>query len=138
VPRHSPFVIGLSDAERAQLEARARKYTSPYRDVIRAKIILLAADGLGNEDIAAPVDLPQQIVSKWRKRFFLERVPGLDEEPRGGRPARFSPSVVVEVERLACELPAALGLPLARITIPELQRAVVARGLVAQISGATL
>jgi transposase len=91
MPRRSPFVIGLSDIERAALEARARKYTSPYRDVIRAKIILLADQGLGNDDIATRVDLPRQIVSKWRKRFFLERLSGLDEEPRGGRPARFSP-----------------------------------------------
>ena len=91
MPRQSPFVIGLSDTERVELEARAGKYTSPYRDVIRAKIILLAAGGLGNDDIAARVDLPRQIVSKWRKRFFLDRLPGLDEEPRGGRPARFSP-----------------------------------------------
>lgn len=91
MPRQSPFVIGLSDTERAELEARARKYTSPYRDVVRAKIILLAGQGLGNDDIAARVDLPRQIVSKWRKRFFLERLRGLDEEPRGGRPARFPP-----------------------------------------------
>lgn len=55
----------------------------------------------------------------------------------GVQPA-FPPSVVVEVKRLACELPATLGLPLARFTIPELQRAVVTRGLVVQISGATL
>ena len=91
MPRRSPFVIGLSSHERAVLEERARKYTSSYRDVIRAKIILLAAEGLGNDAIAARIDFPRQIVSKWRKRFFLERLPGLDEEPRGGRPARFSP-----------------------------------------------
>jgi transposase len=91
MPRHSPFSIGLSDTERVELEARARKYTSPYRDVVRAKIILLAAQDLGNDDIATRVDVPRQIVSKWRKRFFLDRLAGLDEEPRGGRPARFSP-----------------------------------------------
>ena len=84
MPRRSPFVIGLSDTERVELEARARKHTSAYRDVIRATIILLAAVGLGNDDIAARVDLPRQIVSTWRKRFFVERLPGLDEEPRGG------------------------------------------------------
>jgi hypothetical protein len=91
VPRRSPFAIVLSDAERDALEQRARKYTSPYRDVIRAKIVLLAAEGLDNDVIGHRVDLPRQIVSKWRKRFFLERLPGLDEEPRGGRSARFSP-----------------------------------------------
>ena len=90
-PRHSPYVIELTADERAALETRARKYTSPYRDVIRAKIVLLAAEGLGNDLIAARLDTPRQIVSKWRHRFFEDRMPGLEEEPRGGRTARFSP-----------------------------------------------
>jgi hypothetical protein len=90
-PRHSPYVIELTADERAALEARARKYTSPYRDVIRAKIVLLAAEGLRNDVIAARLDMPRQIVSKWRHRFFEERVAGLEEELRGGRAARFSP-----------------------------------------------
>src|SRR6266436_3032618 len=55
----------------------------------------------------------------------------------GGRPA-FPPRVVVAVKALACELPAERGLPLARWSLSDLQRAVVAQGLVAQISGATL
>jgi len=91
MPRHSPFVVELERAERDELEARARRYTSPYRDVIRAKIVLLAAQGLSNDVIASRLDTPRQIVSKWRKRFCLARLPGLEEEPRGGRPARFSP-----------------------------------------------
>ena len=91
VPRHSPFHIDLSDEERNALEIRARKYTSPYRDVIRAKIVLLAAEGLSNDIIASRLDTPRQIVSKWRKRFYRKRLPGLDEQPRGGKPARFSP-----------------------------------------------
>jgi transposase len=91
VPRHSPFRIQLTRDERRELEARARKYTSSYRDVIRAKLVLLAAEGLSNDVIAARLDTPRQIISKWRHRFFDERLAGLDEEPRGGRPARFSP-----------------------------------------------
>ena len=91
MPRHSPFHIQLTREERRELEARARKYTSPYRDVIRAKIVLLAAEGFGNDLIAARLDTPRQIVSKWRHRFFDDRIPGLEEEPRGGRAARFSP-----------------------------------------------
>ena len=81
----------LTSDEQTQLEARARKYTSPYRDVVRAKIVLLAAQGLSNDVIAARLDTPRQIVSKWRKRFAVARLPGLEEQPRGGRPARFSP-----------------------------------------------
>jgi len=91
MPRHSPYIINLSRAELRTLEAIARRYTSPYRDVIRAKIALYAAKGLSNNVIAARLDTPRQIVSKWRKRFFEERLGGLDEQPRGGRPARFSP-----------------------------------------------
>jgi transposase len=91
MPRHSPYCVTLTTEERDILEALARKYTSPYRDVIRAKIVLLAAEGLANDVIAARLDTPRQIVSKWRQRFCLFRLPGLEEQPRGGRPARFSP-----------------------------------------------
>ncbi len=91
MPRASPFVIELSRGERVELLARSRKYTSPYRNVIRARIVLLAGQGLSNDIIAARLDTPRQIVSKWRKRFHEQRLSGLDEQPRGGRPARFSP-----------------------------------------------
>ena len=91
MPRHSPFRIDLTREERRALEAWVRKYTSPYRDVIRAKLVLLAAEGLPNDVIAARLDSPRQIISKWRKRFFDQRLAGLEEEPRGGRTARFSP-----------------------------------------------
>lgn len=91
MPRHSPFRIELTREERLELEARARKYTSPYRDVIRAKLILFAAEGLSNDVIAARLDTARQIISKWRKRFYDQRLAGLEEEPRGGRDARFSP-----------------------------------------------
>ena len=91
MPRVSPFVIHLSPAQKARLNSMARKYTSPYRDVIRAKIILYAAQGLGNDEIGARLDTPRQIVSKWRKRFFEEGLPGLEEQARSGRPARFPP-----------------------------------------------
>jgi transposase len=81
----------LGREERARLQAIARKYTSPYRDVIRAKIVLYAAAGLRNDQIAARLDTPRQIVAKWRKRFFEQRLAGLEEQSRGGRPPRFSP-----------------------------------------------
>ena len=91
MPRCSPYVIELTASERAELARRARRYTSPYREVIRAKIVLLASQGLSNEAIATRLDTPRQIVSKWRQRFHAERLPGLEERPRRGRPARFSP-----------------------------------------------
>ena len=91
MPRPSPFVIELTRQERDELESRARKYMSPYRYVVRAKIVLLAAQGLSNDRIASRLDTPRQIVSKWRQRFYWARLPGLEKEPRGGRPGRFSP-----------------------------------------------
>ena len=91
MPRVSPFRVIVSKEERQELGSRVRRYTSPYRDVIRAKIVLLAAQGLSNDAIASRLDTPRQVVSKWRKRFCLARLPGLEEQPRGGRPARFAP-----------------------------------------------
>jgi transposase len=92
MPRKSPYTISLSKHERDILEAAARKYTSPYKDVIRAKIILMADLGFDNDEIAGRLDTPRQIVSKWRKRFYEEGLQGLQDQPRGGRPGSFSPS----------------------------------------------
>ena len=91
MPRTSPYSIQLSAIERSELEVQARKYTSPYYSVLRAKIILLAAKGLPNDQIGACLSVPRQIVSKWRKRFFDQRTAGLQDEPRSGRPPAFSP-----------------------------------------------
>lgn len=92
MPRKSPFVIELTHEERQILERRAREYTSPYRDVMRAKIILRAADGWENKQIGEALDTPRPVVSKWRERFFRLRLAGLEDRPRRGRPSGFSPS----------------------------------------------
>jgi len=91
MPRRSPYKILLDNKEERQLEALARKYTSPYFDVMRAKVVLLAAQGFSNKEIGRRLQLPRQIVSKWRKRFFEQRLGGLQERPRRGRPRGFSP-----------------------------------------------
>ena len=82
--------MNLSSEERQSLESMARKYTSPYCDVIRAKIILLAGKAYPMMSLL-PDWIPPQIVSKWRQRFALARLPGLEALPRGWRKARFSP-----------------------------------------------
>ena len=91
IPRKSPYFINLSFHEKSALQQIARKYTLPYFMVVRAKAILLAADGLENKQIGEKLDLPREIISKWRKRFFDERLDGLYDRPRRGRPSRFSP-----------------------------------------------
>ena len=91
MPRSSPYAITLSSAERAELHRRAAKYTLPYFQVQRAKMILYAAQGMSNDEIAACLDTRREVVSLWRKRFFRERLVGLEERARPGRPRTFSP-----------------------------------------------
>lgn len=91
MPRSSPFIIALSCAEEQILVERSRQYTASYCKVVRAKIVLLAASGMKNEQISQLLDVPRQIVTKWRKRFYYERVDGLDDQPGRGRPRFFSP-----------------------------------------------
>ena len=91
MPRHSPYRIVLSDPEKLELSRRANKYTLPYFEVARAKMILHAAEGLANDAIARRLDTRREVVSLWRKRFFTERLAGLAELPRSGRPRSFPP-----------------------------------------------
>jgi DNA-binding NarL/FixJ family response regulator len=91
MPRKSPFQIDLSEEERGILSSRAGKYTLPYVHVVRAKMILLAAEGLSNDQIAARLDTCREVVRMWRKRFFEERLAGLEDASRPGRPRAFPP-----------------------------------------------
>ena len=91
MPRRSPYEIVLSATEKRELERIARRYTSPYYLVMRAKIVLLAAQGLDNKTIGSKLSVPRQIVSKWRKRFFDLRLHGLEDRARPGRPSVFPP-----------------------------------------------
>ena len=91
MPQNSPYTILLTVEEKQQLEKEVRKYTSPYYKVVRAKVILLAHEGLQNKEIGSRLELPRQIVCKWRKRFFEERLEGLEDLPRPGRKPVFPP-----------------------------------------------
>jgi hypothetical protein len=86
MPRKSPYHIELSANEAAELNRRAVRYTLPYFEVVRAKMILMAALGIDNDEIAARLDTRREVVSQWRKRFFTDRLAGLDERARPGRP----------------------------------------------------
>ena len=92
MPRQSPYHIELSAEEAAELNRRAVRYTLPYFEVIRARMILMAALGIDNDEIAARLDTRREVVSQWRKRFFTDRLAGLDERARAGRPRAHPPS----------------------------------------------
>ena len=77
---------------------RARAEKLPFQDVQRARIVLYAADGLHDTEIAVRLDTTAGIVGKWRKRFFTERLEGLKDKPRAGRPRRSPPEQVAAVK----------------------------------------
>lgn len=91
MPRSSPYRIELTADEARTLTGRAAKYTRPYFEVLRAKMILLAAKGWTNDVIARSLRTRREVVSLWRKRFFEQRLAGLEDQPRSGRPRAFSP-----------------------------------------------
>jgi hypothetical protein len=91
VPRTSRYVIELSVDERDDLERRAREVTASWRDVQRARMILYAAEGMADKEIAARLDCHPDSVSGRRRRFCEERIEGLQDRPRAGRPRRFPP-----------------------------------------------
>ena len=134
----SPFVIILSAEEHQELTCRAHRARTAHRDVIRAQIILSAADGQSNAAIAAEVDVHVDTVRKWRRRFCAEGLAGLNDRPRSGRPRRFTAIQVAEVKALACELPTTRQVPLARWSCPDLAAEAIRRGMVASVSASTV
>src|SRR3954451_16883654 len=84
--------IELSETERVELVRIARAEKRPWQEVQRARIVLYAADGLHDTEIAARLDTTAGIVGKWRRRYFHDRLDGLKDKPRADRPRRFPPA----------------------------------------------
>jgi transposase len=91
VARSTPYRIVLSSEQKRELARRAGAYSGPYRDVVRAKAILLAGEGRSNAEIVERLGVARASVSEWRKRFFEQGLDGLEERSRPGRPGSFSP-----------------------------------------------
>lgn len=134
----SPFKVILSAADQAILSARAGSARAEHRMVIRAKIVLAAAEGHSNAAIAAELGMHIDTARKWRRRFHQHGLDGLQDRRRSGRPASFTPVQVAEVKALACSPPSETGVPLARWSAAELATEAVGQGLVEQISPATV
>jgi transposase-like protein len=90
----SLYVICLGDAERAELESLSRRATAPFRLVVRARVVLLAADGLANCAIAERLGICEDTARKWRRRYCEQGIEGLADAPRPGRPRVFPATVV--------------------------------------------
>jgi transposase len=137
MPPSSPYQIVLSDDEHAAL-VRLTRPTAQHRKVLRARIVLAAAQGRTNTAIAGDFEVCQDTVRKWRSRFAVRRLAGLADAQRSGRPRRFTPVQQAQVKALACELPATYGVPLSRWSSAELAQEVITAGLVLDISASTV
>jgi transposase len=138
VSRSSPFVIVLSADDRAVLEKRASSRSARHAAVVRARIVLVSAAGARNVDIASQLGVCVDVVSRWRKRFCLQGLAGLEDRPRSGRPRRFGDDVMAGIKALACEPPEQRQVPLSRWSSAELAAHAAADGLVERISSSTV
>jgi transposase len=97
MPSNVAVAIELSGAERAQLEAWTRRRSSAQALALRARVVLLGAEGLTNTEIAERLGVSRATAAVWRSRFAKHRLDGLLDEPRPGRPRTISDEQVEEV-----------------------------------------
>lgn len=132
------MVIQLSDPERAALEAMARRACGEARLHRRARLVLLAAGGESVASIARGLGTSRSRVTEWLGRFQADRLKGLRDRPRSGRPPEITPLERHQVVAAACQAPHDFGLAAPRWTQETLGQAVVSAGLVRAISAATV
>jgi transposase len=97
MPSSAAVAIVLSEQERGQLEAWARRRTTAQALALRSRIVLLASEGLTNTEIARRLGISRPPVTKWRRRFAEYRLDGLADEPRPGQPRKITDAQVEEV-----------------------------------------
>lgn len=143
MPGPKPDAIELSDKTREDLRKLASRHTTGQQKAQRARIILKAAEGKNNAEIARELNQSIDMVRLWRRRWHelepiawddLSAEERLDDLPRPGAPARFSADQVCQMEQLACEAPEKAGRPISQWTGREIADELVARGIVASIS----
>ena len=137
MPGPKPPEISLTEAERNELERLVRARSTGHQVVVRARIVLLAAEGLSTEEVARRLHLDSDAVRQWRARW-RERlgsvVERLADAPKSGRPARITPEQICQIVALACEIPADSDRPISQWTARELADEIVRRGIVDRIS----
>jgi putative transposase len=139
-----PPTIDLTQTEHDELDRLARRHSTPQQLALRAKIVLAAADGANNCQIARDLDVSLDMVRRWRERWLLcqaaslEDLPLLDrltDAPRPGKPVRITAEQVAKIVAFACDPPAASNRPISQWTGREIADELIKRGIVDQISG---
>ena len=97
--------IELTSEERPTLENIMRSPSAAQRDVLRARIVLLAAEGLRNEQIQEKLRISKPVVIKWRRRFAAQRLAGLVDQPGRGRKRKYDPVTRHRIAATACTTP---------------------------------
>ncbi|MFJ9369757.1 IS630 family transposase [Nocardia sp. NPDC101769] len=136
VPRARQIV--LTAPERRRLEKLAYSRTTESGLVVRVRIVLDAARGYSNNQIAVRRGVHLDTVRTWRGRYADHGLRGLGDRPRSGRPPRFTPVQRAEIKALACQLPAETGVPLSRWSSSELAAETINRGVAETISASTV
>ena len=127
-----------SMARRMVLEAIARRACGEARLHRRARLVLLAAKGESVASIARRLGTSRSRVAEWLGRFQADRLDGLRDQPRSGRPPEITPLERHQVVAAACQAPQDFGLSDVRWTHERLGQAIVSAGLVRAISPASV
>jgi putative transposase len=131
--------IELTVQQQQTLEAIVRKRTNPQQIVLRAQIILYAAQGRGIRETARALRVGREVVQRWRRRWgalseVADVAARLADAPRPGAPATYTPEQICAIVALACERPEDRERPITHWTQQELAAEAVKRGVVAAIS----
>ena len=104
MPRVAP-AVSLDSSMKAALDQLVRSPSTPQGLVQRSRIVLAAAAGKSNQQIAGELQMPEVTVSKWRRGFARRGLEGLQDAPRSGRPVKHGPEIVQRVQNRACQQP---------------------------------
>jgi transposase len=129
-----PIVLSLTAEEDAELRSRLRAHTTSQRDVLRARIVLACTERRSAEMAAKELDVDVKTVEVWRGRFLKQRLKGLVDRPRPGRPPKFGGAVGLEIIALACEPVPKKPDGTTDRTIEEVREQAMRRGTVSDIS----
>jgi len=139
-----PPAITLTEVERQELRRLVKRHTTPQQIALRARLLLAAADGLNNAQVADREAVSVDTARRWRTRWLglqpvtlteLSVEERLADSPRSGKPPTITDEQVCQIVALACEAPERSGLPISQWSGREIAEEIKRRGIADEISG---